>query len=197
VNVKCAVLPTLLLAALSSAASAATVSLAPATQSVAPGDPVVLTLGFDFTGDPTLGGGVDVFYDPTVLDFVSFVFGTRAGLDPGYNRAPDDKAGPGGVALGELDGLGFGNFAGLTGPGTVGQLNFLAIGPGTAEVTLAENDSFAGGFYSASTFGPQAVTFVGAEVEVQAVPLPAAAWLLASALGLTGLASARRRRSDP
>ena len=42
-------------------ASAATISLSPTTSNVAPGGTVSLALIADFSGDPTLGGGVDIF----------------------------------------------------------------------------------------------------------------------------------------
>lgn len=191
-----AALSVVLLGAFNTVASAASVSLVPASQSVMVGESLTVLVNFDFRGDPTLGGGVDVFYDPAVLEFSAFAFGTGAGLDPGYNRKPDEKKGAGDRALGELDALGFGNFAGLTGPGAVGELSFLAIGPGKVTLELAVNDSVAGGFYSAGSYNPQQVIFVGAEVQVSAVPLPAAGWLVLSALGALGLRARRRRGSE-
>lgn len=175
-----------LLVSFITASQAATISLNPLSQNVALGNQVSLQLNMDFTADPTLGGGVDIFYDSSRLSFVSFTFDPSLGDDTGLQRQPD-------VLTNELNGLAFGNFDGLSGPSLVGTLMFNTIGAGTALFTMADNDLPAGGFYSAVTFDPQTVTYEGASVNVTAVPLPAALWLMLSGMGLIGAMSQKKR----
>lgn len=167
-------------------AKAATVSLSPSLSSVPPGDSFTLDVMIDFTGDATLGGGMDIFYDSSALSFQSFTFGTaNVTLDPSFSRSPD-------VLTNKLEGLAFGNFGGLT-SSRVGTLTFQALAPGKTALSMAAtSDPRKGGaFYSGISFEPQTVTFDGAAVQVS-LPVPAAAWLFGSALvGLAGLA--RRR----
>lgn len=176
-------LAALAMALTSAAANSTSISLSPTLQNVALGDTVSLQLSMDFTDDATLGGGIDLFYDDAVLQFVSFTFDAGLGDDAELQRQPD-------VLTGELDALAFGSFAGLSGPSLVGTLLFNTLTGGTVNFTLAQNDTVAGGFYSANSFEAQNVTFNGAAVNVSAVPLPAAGWLLLSGLGL--LAGLRR-----
>lgn len=175
---------------LASVSHAATISLLPSDQTVEIGSQLSLELHMDFTGDPTLGGGVDVFYNDSFFDFVSFTFNPLLGDTDTSRRQPDELPG-------ELNGLAFGNDSGFTGPALVGTFLFNVLGPEESLVfTLADNNVPAGGFFSADTFSPQAVTYQGASVTmINAVPVPAAAWLLGSGLGIFGLML--RRRSSP
>lgn len=152
-----------------------------------PGETLQIDLVGDFTGDGTLGGGLDIFYDAAVIEFLGFDFASATlSLDPALSRAPDELAG-------ELEGLGFGNFAGIAGAGRVGTLSFKALAAGSTQLVLAVTDNLlkGGPFVSADTFGEQAVDLSAASVTVAPVPLPAAAWLMAG--GLAGVAMRRRR----
>lgn len=161
---------------------AASIVFDPVVDTVSVGAPVALDVKMDFTDDPTLGGGFDVFFDPIILNFDSWV---SAGLgDPGFAREPD-------VSAGELNGIAFGDFNGLMGPALVGTLNFTALSPGDALLTLAVNDFPAGPFVSATTFVEQTVEFGSATVTV--VPEPAVGWLFGSGL-MTMVWGARRPR---
>ena len=174
------------LAVFAAVSQAATISLSPSSQNVALGNPVSLQLNMDFTGDPTLGGGIDIFYDSSLLTFVSFSFNPSLGDDTGQQRQPD-------VLTNELNGLAFSSSTGLSGPSLVGTLTFNTISAGTALFTMADNVLPAGGFFSAVTFNPQTVTYQGASVDVAAVPIPAAVWLMLSGMGLIGAMSKRKR----
>jgi len=164
---------------------AATISLEPLNQNAVLGNTVSLQLMMDFSDDATMGGGVDVFFDDSVLQFISFVFDAGLGDDPDFRRQPD-------VFSGELNGLGFGEFNGLSGPSLVGTFTFNTLASGSASFSVAENDFPAGAFFSATTLAAQFVDFQGATVKVSAVPVPAAAWLLFSGLAVVGAVSRRR-----
>ncbi len=153
------------------------------------GDPVQMDLWMDFTGDATIGGGVDVTYNHAMLGFVSWTLNEALGSDASFTRDPVE-------GMGLLDGIGFGNFGGLGGGGQtlVGTLQFVTLGTtGLALVDLAEDAGGAAGeFYSASSYNLQSPGFVGAEVIINAVPLPAAVWMLLGGLGILGVGSRRK-----
>jgi hypothetical protein len=157
------------------AAQANSIILAPSTVTTAPGT-VQVQLFMDFT-ESTLGGGIDVFYNSSILDFLSFTFDPAmlAMSDPSFTRTGDDF-------VGEVNGIAFGNFAGIVGSHLIGTLNFSTIGIGSSLLTLAVNDSPAGPFVSNVTFLPMEVDFTST-AEVIVTPLPAAAWLMISGLG--------------
>ena len=180
-----------LLWGLAVSAHAASVSLIPSFQAPLVGDLVELEVVMDFTDDPTIGGGIDIFYDSSILGFESFAFSSTLEDDPDFRRLPDNLDG-------ELNGLAFGDFLGLSGPSTVGTLTFVALGQGTSMLTMAQNEGpppedNPGPFVSATTFLPQDVEFHNASVSV--VPLPATFWLLLAAIG--SLMGFRYRRVAP
>jgi hypothetical protein len=154
-------------------------SLAPPAQTVLVGDPVSLDLRLDFD-DPSVGGGVDFFYPGALLVFIDFTFNSGLGDDPGFRRLPDGLPG-------ELRGLGFGNFDGLSGSLLVGTLTFNTLDVGLATLGLAVN---AGGlgqpgpFVSALTFDVQDVVLAGAVVEILAPEPGSFSLVLLLGLGL-------------
>lgn len=160
------------------------------------GEEFTITLAMDFSGDPTLGGGVDVLWDPLLLDLVSWdplPFG-----DPDFGRIGDIDA-----QGGFVDGFAFGDFNGLEGPADVATITFVALTAGTTAVMPRGDDTvgamLAGCFVSAVTFQCQAVSFADAGVVISegaVVPLPSAAWLLLTALGTVSGFRLTRRRVD-
>jgi len=161
-------------------------------------DIFVVDLLMDFSSDATFGGGMDIFFDSSVISFQSFDFSTSTlSLDPGFSRSPD-------ALLGGLEGLAFGNFAGISGPGIIGTLVFQAIGVGDILLTSSvTTDALKGGdFISFNTFGAQSVTFGSANVSVQPsfasnpISTPPVSWLFAGGLAVfIGLSRAKRRSS--
>jgi len=149
------------------------------------GETVVLNITMDFTDEAMLGGGIDIAYNSAVLSYVGW-----SGFDAGLGTDPLFSSNPTNPSPGVIQGLGWGNFAGLTGPSTVGTLTFQAIGSGTSDLiptVSVATDPFA----SAVTylaFDPQP-TMNGDSVNV--VPLPGSVWLLGSAL--LGFVVIRRR----
>lgn len=106
------------------------VSLSPASSTVMPGDPVVLTVDATGFADLMLGGGLNFSWDPDVLDLNSVTipaatweFARNGGLlDP---------------ASGTLSGMFFSSFAGRTGDFPIATLSFTADKPGTTTVTMS------------------------------------------------------------
>lgn len=186
---------TIVLTALSVAigvsAQAASVQLVPTSNTVGlqAGDTVSFDIVADFStndsglgSDITLGGGFDVVYDPDAFALVS-VQSTGIG-DPCIDCNDPD------LAPGLLLGWWFSNFNGLTG-GLIGHLEFEVLPTAPASTFLMTRQDPDNLFVSTIDF----VTVLDVEfgaVEVTTVPVPAAVWLLFSAVGvLSGFA--RRR----
>lgn len=166
------------------AAAAQSLSLTALPAALTVGQAFELRLDFDFSADPTLGGGVDLAYDDSRLQYTGFVFSPALGDDPSFRRLPDNLPD-------RLVGLAFGNFNGLRGPGEVGRFSFVALADGVASLNLAANVAPAGSFISLLTFSPQTVAFGSTQVQVSVVPEPARALLTLA--GLAGLAALRCR----
>lgn len=165
----------------------ATIGASPNIVDALVGGTILIDVVADFTDEATVGGGMDLFYNSGVITYNNFSFAsTELPLDDAFSRVPDDLGN-------KLEGLAFGNFAGIGTAGIVGTLSFTALAPGSFDLTMAvTTDPLKGGdFISAVTFAPMTVDFGSANITVNEVPLPAAAWFFGSAL--IGLAGIKRR----
>lgn len=166
----------------STAVNAASISVSPSAQQTLLGDAFSLEIEYDFSMETTAGGGLDVFYDPAILRFDSFSFDPNLPDDAALRFQPTNPIG------GEVRGIGFGSFFGISDQGRVGSLIFTAISTGTSAITVAENVSgpnSPGPFVTEFGQPLTNLTLTGANVGVSApVPLPGALVLFASAFGL-------------
>jgi len=164
----------LVVVTISPAVNASSVYLDPASSDVQLSDgTATLSLYMDFSDTLTVGGGIDLSLSGPI-SFNSFTpTAYFSGLDSfftGYSTANAD---------GDLE-VHFGDFAGLGGVNKLGDLTVNLNGLGTGNIGMNINSLY-GDFYDTSS-NLMSVSLQGAQINV--VPLPAAAWLLMSALGL-------------
>ena len=153
------------------------ISLTPVAQEESLGETVLVTLQMQFD-EATLGGGVDLLFDPSVLDFVSFEF------DPGLGDDPIFRLTPSSPTDGNRLVLGFGDFDGIGGSRAIGTVTFDAVGVGVANLSTGPNAQPAGPFVSAAS--PLDLLLVDFEASaVTVVPEPSTLGLLI--LGSGGL----------
>lgn len=171
---------------LASLANAVSVNLIPTTNvtAVRPGDTVAFDIILDFTDETTLGGGFDLNFDESQLQLLGFTETVILG-DPNFGRPPDYVPGSG-----LLESWSVGDFNGIV-FGLAGSVQF-QVRPGATEsvVALGPTSGIGGPFVSAVNFICCMNPDFG-EVTVSAVPVPAAVWLLVSALGVFWVGVAR------
>lgn len=176
-----ALLPLLLAlpAAQAAVLPAAQVALLPVTSEQATGAAFSIEVFLDAADAPgsrpgLFGGEIIIDFDPALLAYAGFTpqGGVTLFSAPATGTDGDRQT----VALG------FENAPEL---GVIGSFQFIAIGPAgsIATIGLDDADQFFGSFISyVPTQQPFYPLFQGASVSI--VPVPAAAWLLGSALGL-------------
>lgn len=180
--------------AMVSTAGAYSVSLTGPT-SVDPGEMFQVNIEGVFPGG-FIAGGVQLIYDPSEVQFVSFDFG------PDLAAAPDPDLSCPGAALCPVDPPGtfsivWGQFlSDLLAPGAdgavMGVLTMRAVDLGTrgtsSSIDLGLNDftAFTGGWFGSGFVdlgGPPDLNGLSIPVNTAVVPLPAAAWLMIGGLG--------------
>lgn len=180
------------------AAQAATISVLPANASGVEGSTLNFTIdgaGFDTN---TLGGGLQLSWDPAVLQLQtgSIIPNTAVFNSDPFDGTPANLIGS--VNNGAGTWTGFSAFANFLGAGVgsanfnIVQLTFTLLNPGTSAINVsgvAENP-----WVQLSSLDPINVMYTGAFVNVTPVPLPASVWLLGSALGALGY-SVRKRKT--
>lgn len=135
--------------------------LVPAATSLISGNPLVMDVYMDFAADTTLGGGVDILYDGTLLGFSSFVADATLGGDIVFTRVPQEVSG-------RLRGMSFGHFNGLNGVKRVGALTFDTLTAGAATLSLVDNEMPLGRFFSATRFSEQSMQYQGVSITITA-----------------------------
>jgi hypothetical protein len=146
-----------------------------------------------------LAGGLDLFYDATIVTYNGdFTFDAAFATDPAFSRTGDNcsvTSSTGCAVPGEINGIAFGNFAGIAGggPTLVGSLSFIGVSLGYTLLTMADNDLPAGAWFATDGSGPLTVDYGSAEMNMPDIPPPAAVWLMISGLGML-LAIARNRK---
>ena len=180
---------------------AATIWLEPVTQDTTIGGVATLELWADGEGVAFLAGGLDVFYDETIVSYNDdFAFDAAFPTDPDFSRPgtsgdPDncttDPSALGCSGPGEINGIAFGNFNGIADTVTlVGTLSFTGLSVGVSPITMATNDLPAGDWYDVNG-SLMDVIYRGAHF---GVPVPAAVWLMTSGLAVL-LGFTRKRKT--
>lgn len=176
-----------------SSAQALSISLTPASRDVSPGQATTFDLVMDFEAQ-SLGGGI-------IFDFsgpISFTGFTPSAYFNSLNTAADDTDFTGfgtttKPASAEFE-LHLGNFAGISGQNVLGQLAFTTTGSGTGIIDLSISpDNFYGGFFDFQG-NEQTVALGDAQINANAIPLPATAWLFLAGIGAAATRLRRRAR---
>ena len=179
-------------------AHASSISVSPAASSVDVADgTAVLTILADFTSQPTQGGYTEVSFggDISLTTFPPSAWftgceGSPSGFcefstaAPGAGFTPDTV---GGLALS------LGDFFGISTAEIVGTVTVNLLGAGLGTISLADN-SF-GAYLDLGTGNPMTVDYTGADINITAVPVPAAVWMFGSALGLLGFMRRRMHKA--
>jgi hypothetical protein len=164
---------------------AATVELLPDFQSVSVGATFDIDLYMDAADAP--GEHPGSFRGSIILDFDSdlVAFGSFTVSDPDIFISGPTVSFSGDRTTVTLE------FDNAPDVGVIGTFTLEALTAGSSTFGLGDADPFFGSFANhLPTNEPFFPVFIGASVDIVVVPLPAAAWLLASAVGLIGM---RRR----
>lgn len=167
-----------------SAGMAATVTLVPSTLSPIAGDQFTLTLQADVPN--TLAATMNMSFNASAVAFVS---GAVTGLFTGAfvkNNPPDQNP-----TVFDIDAP---TSTGAN-PGTYNAaiLTFKAIAAGPANIVINDDGGILTGWFDTPDANHIPVDYIQANINVQAIPLPAAAWLIAPAVLATGRFSRRRK----
>ena len=142
-------------------------SLLPAAPAVLASEPVVVDLMMDFDTDATLGGGLELLYDNSLLQYESFELNPALNDDPAYRAGIAPVVNSDGSLKNGI--LSFGHFDGLSGSQKVGTITFTpssAAAVGIAYVSLLNNAAPYGDFYGAASYVGQPVKYEDTTVSI-------------------------------
>lgn len=170
---------------LSGQVHAATISIESAPASLGIGDIFSLDIiGTDFSDNPD-GGGVNLFYDETIVNVLSVSIDETV-WDFG---ATGISQGTINNTLGAVNGIMVNAWSDVGIPFTVATIEFQAVAEGVSNLTMNEFNYNPWGS-NGNLINPD---FVTSSITVGAVPVPAAVWLFGT--GLIGLAGLARRKA--
>ncbi len=167
------------------------ISFEQASYSGAAGTELSVTLTYDFTAYNMFGGGLNLIYDPTAIQFVSYTQAEYAGGFIGPEPAASavgELASPGnylGMSLGTFD-----HAFGISDSGDIGTFVFVLLGNGVSTTpcgaTMCLTPVAINPFVSLSgqDVSDQIFSNGVSAANIQTVPLPASFWFLASALSI-------------
>lgn len=149
------------------------------------GSSISFRVNVNFTGTPTNGGEFLLSYDTNILGDASFAYNSDffTGSTSMLSTGVDD------TTSGFLKNIGF-DASSYVGPGILGTVTFSVLNTVAALVASAEDDPFYA-FINDTDSSNLGMNYGSASLQVSAVPVPAAVWLMAS--GLLGMVGLSRR----
>jgi len=145
------------------------IQLVTPTALVSVGEKFSVDVSIDSGNLTTVGGGLNINYDTSLLDFVSFTPNPALVLDSAFGRDPDITTT--GITL---NGLAFGEFEGLKGLYSdnelqpIGTLIFKPLTSGIAELSVSDNSLTGpmGSIYLVDGSAPSVINYTGTTVTI-------------------------------
>ncbi|HIF96851.1 MAG TPA: hypothetical protein EYQ54_07475 [Myxococcales bacterium] len=160
------------------------ISLAPPSAVAGLGESVSFDLVMDFSAE-LQGGGVEVLYDSSLLEFQSFSFDPALGDDAAFRCWPFATTTNCNETLPETIEIGWGVLfsPALTGSHVIGTFLFKALANGSSTISLAPSAGFPGPFFD-SNGNVVSAELQGASVSIGlvSIPEPSSALLVVSGL---------------